>query len=71
MNLQDCAYKTHYKSRVLDKNYIWKKTVADQISDFSEEEYQKLKALILEQGHSSIQKPHSNDSILWKTLTKW
>ena len=36
------------QSKVLDKNELWER-ISDQISDFSEEDYQTLKPFILEQ----------------------
>jgi len=72
-NADNESARLRYKliqSRVLDKNDIWK-NVADQISDFSEEEYQKLKPLILEQDILSIQNHIQSDRLSYETLTKW
>jgi amidase len=58
------------QSRVLDKNAIWK-NVAAQISDFSEEDYQKLKPLVLEQDIPTIQSHIQDGSLTYETLTQW
>lgn len=42
------------QSQVMDKNDLWK-NVSEQIMDFSEEEYQRLKPLILEQDIPTLQ----------------
>ena len=58
------------QSRILDKNDIWK-NVSDQISYFSEEEYQKLKPLILEQNILNIQSHIQAGNLTYETLTQW
>jgi amidase len=58
------------QSRVLDKNAIWK-NVADQIRNFSEEDYQKLKPLILEQNIPTIQSHIQDGSLTYEKLTQW
>jgi amidase len=58
------------QSRVLDKNAIWK-NVAAQISNFSEEDYQKLKPLVLEQDIPTIQSHIQDGSLTYETLTQW
>jgi amidase len=58
------------QSRVLDKNAIWK-NVADQIRNFSEEDYNKLKPLILEQDIPTIQSHIQEGSLTYETLTQW
>ncbi|WP_291727194.1 amidase family protein [Bernardetia sp.] len=73
---QNATYESsrmHYKliqSKVLDKNEIWK-NVAPQISDFSEEEYQKLKPLILEQNIPTIQKHIEEGNLSYQKLVQW
>lgn len=58
------------QSQTVDKNDMWK-IVAKQIEDFSEEDYQELKPLILEQDIPSIQKNIASGSLTYKTLTQW
>jgi len=58
------------QSIILDKNEIWK-NVSDQISYFSEEDYQKLKPLILEQNILNIQSHIQAGNLTYETLTQW
>ncbi len=58
------------QSKILDKNEIWK-NVSDQISYFSEEDYQKLKPLILEQNILNIQSHIQAGNLTYETLTQW
>jgi amidase len=58
------------QSRVLDKKCNLK-NVAAQISDFSEEDYQKLKPLVLEQDIPTIQSHIQDGSLTYETLTQW
>ena len=58
------------QSKVLDKNEIWK-NVAPQIQDFSEEEYQKLNPLILEQDIPTIQKHIQEGNLSYQKLVQW
>ncbi|HZJ79848.1 MAG TPA: amidase family protein, partial [Dysgonamonadaceae bacterium] len=58
------------QSQTIDKNDMWK-IVAKQIEDFSEEEYQQLKPLILEQDIPTIQKNIASGSLTYKALTQW
>jgi amidase len=72
-NANNESIKLRFKliqSRVLDKNAIWK-NVAAQISNFSEEEYQKLKPLVLEQDIPTIQSHIQDGSLTYETLTQW
>jgi len=65
--------KMHYKliqSRILDKNAVWD-NVAEQISNFSEEDYQKLKPYILEQDIPTIQSHISAGDLTYEKLTQW
>jgi amidase len=57
------------QSRVLDKMQFG--NVAAQISDFSEEDYQKLKPLVLEQDIPTIQSHIQDGSLTYETLTQW
>lgn len=58
------------QSRVLDKNDIWK-NVSDQIAYFSEEQYQELKPLILEQNIPTIQSHIKSGKLTYALLTQW
>ncbi|WP_338790066.1 amidase family protein [Bernardetia sp. MNP-M8] len=58
------------QSKILDKNDIWK-NVAPQISNFSEEEYQKLKPLILEQNIPTIQNHIKEGNLSYEKLVQW
>jgi amidase len=58
------------QSRVLDKNEMWK-NVADQISNFSEEDYQSLKPFILEQDIPTIQSHIQSGDLSYEKLTQW
>ncbi len=58
------------QSQTLDKNDMWK-NVAEQIKNFSEEEYQKLKPLILEQDIPTIQKNIASGNLTYEALTQW
>jgi len=72
-NADNESIKLRYKliqSRVLDKNEIWR-NIADQISDFSEEDYQKLRPLILEQDILTIQNHIQTGRLTYETLTQW
>jgi len=65
--------KMQYKliqSKFLDKNEIWK-TVADQIAYFSEEDYEKLEPLILEQDIPTIQSHIQSGRLSYEKLTQW
>ena len=58
------------QSRVLDKNDIWK-NVADQIAYFSEEDYQRLKPLILDQDIPTLQQHVKSGELSYESLTQW
>ncbi|MEM1134798.1 MAG: amidase family protein [Bacteroidota bacterium] len=67
------SVKLQYKliqSKVLDKNEIWK-NVANQISNFSEEDYQALKPLIFEQDIPTIQSNIQSGALTYEKLTQW
>ena len=72
-NADHKSQKMRYKliqSRNLDKNEIWN-TVSEQISYFSEEDYQKLKPLIFEQNIPTIQSHVKSGDLTYETLTQW
>ncbi|AXT20116.1 amidase [Flavobacteriaceae bacterium AU392] len=58
------------QSKVLDKNDIWN-TIAPQIADFSEDDYNVLKPLILEQDIPTIQSHIQSGKLTYKILTQW
>ena len=58
------------QSKILDKNELWK-NVADQIANFSEEDYQKLKPLILEKDIPSLQSQIESGALTYEKLTQW
>lgn len=67
------ALKMRYKriqSQILDKNDLWK-NVANQIKNFSEEDYQKLKPLIFDQNIPTIQSYIKSGELTYETLTQW
>ena len=58
------------QSQILDKNDIWK-DVSDQIKNFSEEDYQRFKPMILEQNIPTIQSYVQAGDLTYETLTQW
>lgn len=58
------------QSKVLDKNDIWK-DVANQILYFSEEDYNKLSPMILEQDIPTIQSHIASGKLTYEQLTQW
>ncbi|MTI20679.1 amidase, partial [Fulvivirga sp. RKSG066] len=58
------------QSKVTDKNDIWA-TVADQIAYFSEEDYQKLEPLILNQDIPTLQNHVKSGALSYELLTQW
>ncbi len=65
--------KMRYKliqSKILDKNRIWE-NVASQISNFSGEDYERLKPLILEQDIPTIQSHILAGDLTYEKLTQW
>ncbi len=58
------------QSRILNKNEIWAR-VEPQIINFSEEDYQKLLPLILEQDIPSIQASVLSEKLTYEELTQW
>jgi amidase len=72
-NADQESVKLRYRliqSKILDKNEIWK-NVSDQISYFSEEDYQSLSPLILEQDIPSIQSHIQSGDISYEKLVQW
>jgi len=58
------------QSKNLDKNEIWK-NIQPQISNFSEQEYQNLKPLILEQDIPTLQTHIESGKLTYEQLTQW
>ena len=58
------------QSQVLDKNEMWK-SAADQIKGFSEEDYQRLMPLILEQSIPVVQSHIRSGELTYEQLTMW
>lgn len=58
------------QSKFLDKNEIWK-NVQNQIAFFSEEDYEALKPLILEQDIPTIQTHIETGKLTYEKLTQW
>jgi amidase len=58
------------QSKILDKNDIWK-NVSEQIASFSEEDYSRLKPLILEQDIPTIQSYIQSGRLSYEKLTQW
>jgi amidase len=58
------------QSRISDKNEIWK-NVSDQIAYFSEEDYQELMPLILEQDIPTLQDHIEAGRLSYEKLTQW
>lgn len=58
------------QSQILDKNKIWE-NVNDQIRDFSESDYQRLKPFIFEQDIPSIQSHIQSGNLTYEFLTQW
>ena len=72
-NTTNASTRMRYKliqSKILDKNTIWK-NIAQQIGTFSEDDYQRLKPLILEQSIPTIQSHIQSGSLSYETLTQW
>lgn len=58
------------QSKISDKNEIWK-DVSEQIKYFSEEDYQKLKPLILDQDIPTMQAHVESGALTYESLTQW
>jgi amidase len=72
-NATNASPRMQYKliqSKILDKNAMLK-NIAQQLGNFSENEYQRLKPLILEQDIPTIQAHIQSSSLNYEKLTKW
>ncbi len=58
------------QSKISNKNDIWK-NVSEQIKNFTEEDYQKLKPLIYEQDIPTIQNYIRSGALSYEALTQW
>jgi amidase len=58
------------QSKNTDKNNTWK-NISEQISNFSEADYQKLKPLIFEQDIPTIQSSIQTGALTYEKLTQW
>lgn len=58
------------QSKILDKNEIWK-NIKNQITNFSESDYQKFIPLILEKDILTIQSHIHSKTLTYKSLTQW
>jgi len=66
---QQMRYKL-IQSKVSDRNDLWKQ-IEPQISDFGDEDYQRLTPLILEQDMLSMQNAIAEGKLSYKELTQW
>lgn len=72
-NAKNESTRLRYKliqSKILDKNEIWK-NVAGQIQGFTEQDYEALKPLILEQNILTLQSHIKSGKLSYEKLTKW
>lgn len=58
------------QSKILDKNDIWQ-SIAEQIAYFSEEDYQELKPLILDQDIPTMQAHVESGKLSYERITQW
>lgn len=58
------------QSKVTDRNDLWKQ-IEPQISDFTAEDYERIKPFVLEQDMMSIQNAISERKLSYKELTQW
>ena len=58
------------QSKVTDKNDIWT-SIADDISDFSDQDYRRIAPLVYEQDILSIQKNITEGKLTYEELTMW
>lgn len=58
------------QSKVTDRNDIWK-NISDQIAYFSEEDYQRLTPIILEQDILTLQSHIKSGKLSYEELTQW
>ena len=72
-NASHASPKMRYQliqSRISDRNAVWK-NVSEQLGGFDEEDYQRLKPLILEQDIPALQSSISSGKLTYRELTQW
>lgn len=72
-NAKNESTRLRYKliqSKILDKNALWK-NVASQLNGFSQQDYERLKPLILEQDIPTLQMHIKSGSLSYEKLTQW
>ena len=72
-NAEHESVKMQYKliqSKVSDKNKLWK-NISDQIAYFSEEKYQELLPLVLDQDIPTIQSHVKSGKLTYEQLAQW
>ena len=58
------------QSRISDRNTVWE-NVSEQLRGFSDEDYQRLKPLILEQDIPALQSHIASGVLTYRELTQW
>ena len=58
------------QSRILNRNAVWK-NVSEQLKDFNDQDYHRLKPLILEQDIPTLQLHISSGRLTYRELTQW
>ncbi len=58
------------QSKILDKNSIWK-SVAPQLNNFTEVDYQRIKSLVLNQDIPTLQAHIQSGALSYEKLTQW
>ncbi|MBC7867591.1 MAG: amidase [Gloeobacteraceae cyanobacterium ES-bin-316] len=72
-NAKNESTRLRYKliqSKILDKNELWKK-VSAQMKGFTEQDYETLKPLILEQDIPTLQSHIKSGKLSYEKLTQW
>lgn len=72
-NASHASPKMRYQliqSRISDRNAVWK-NVSEQLRGFDEEDYQRLKPLILEQDIPALQVHITSGKLSYRELTQW
>ena len=72
-NAKNESTRLRYKliqSKILDKNEVWK-NVAGQLKGFTEQDYETLKPMILEQDIPTLQTHIESGKLSYEKLTQW
>ena len=72
-NAKNESTRLRYKliqSKILDKNEVWK-NVAGQLKGFTEQDYETLKPMILEQDIPTLQTHIKSGKLSYEKLTQW